>query len=329
MEKIYLPEGGYSEKRENKEILSAPAALEWAMNTGRIVEGTAIRCDEELRLWVDMGCARGMIEPDECIWRRAGEERKDIAIISRVGKPVACKIVGMEHRGGELFLKLSRRAAQKECIEYYMAHLMHGDVLDARVTHLESFGAFLDIGCGVPSLLSVDCMSVSRISHPRDRLAVGMRIPAAVKYINRESERIYATLRELLGTWEENAQAFEAGETVTGIIRSVEPYGVFVELAPNLAGLAEVTHEEEALLRERIGHRVAVYIKSIVPDRMKIKLSLIDAHSTRPAERTPLCFCKEYAVGDHISRWVYSPAASQKVVETRFDGEGDAPGAHR
>ena len=43
-------------------------------------------------------------------------------------------------------------------------------------------------------------------------------------------------MKELLGTWLENAAAFAAGETVVGLVRSVEPYGVFVELAPNLAG---------------------------------------------------------------------------------------------
>mgnify|MGYP002230072907 FL=1 len=44
------------------------------------------------------------------------------------------------------------------------------------------------------------------------------------------------TLRELLGTWSENAACFAAGETVVGIVRSVEEYGVFIEIAPNLAG---------------------------------------------------------------------------------------------
>ena len=42
-----------------------------------------------------------------------------------------------------------------------------------------------------------------------------------------------------LGTWSENAACFAAGETVVGIVRSVEEYGVFIEIAPNLAGLAE------------------------------------------------------------------------------------------
>lgn len=54
-----------------------------------------------------------------------------------------------------------------------------------------------------------------------------------------EDGRICLSQRELLGTWEENASLFEQGETVAGIVRSVEDYGIFVELTPNLAGLAE------------------------------------------------------------------------------------------
>lgn len=65
--------------------------------------------------------------------------------------------------------------------------------------------------------------------------------------------------------------AFCAGETAAGIIRSIEPYGIFVELAPNLAGLAEWC--EGAV----VGHCAAVYIKSILPEKMKIKLVIVDS----------------------------------------------------
>lgn len=52
---------------------------------------------------------------------------------------------------------------------------------------------------------------------------------------NRDPQgRIVLTLRELLGTWSENAACFAPGETVVGIVRSVEDYGVFIEIAPNL-----------------------------------------------------------------------------------------------
>lgn len=314
----YFPEGILFESAQNREYLSSLAGIECAMRQDAIIEGIATLCDEDMRLHVDLHCARGIIETSETLACRAGETRKDIAVITRVGKPVACKILGIEYCEGVPVVKLSRRAAQEACIQHYMRHLHVGDILTARVTHLEPFGAFLDVGCGVPSLLSVDCISVSRISHPRDRLACGMTVPVAVKCINRENERIYVTMRELLGTWEENAAAFEAGQTVTGIVRSVESYGVFVELAPNLAGLAEVGEEEAAALKSKIGQSIAVYIKSILPERMKVKLVLIDALCTSAAPRTPLHFFVGGEETCHLDRWRYSPARSPRVIETVF-----------
>ena len=317
----FRPEGALLESAKNREYLSSLAGLERAMRQGAIVEGIATLCDEEMRLHVDLYCARGVIDAEETVACRTGESKKDIAVITRVGKPVACKILAIECKNGEPIVKLSRKAAQEACMKYYMETLRPGDILTARVTHLEPFGAFVDIGCGVPSLLSVDCISVSRISHPRDRLACGMTIPVVVKAVNRESERIYVTLRELLGTWEENVAAFDAGQTVTGIVRSVESYGVFVELAPNLAGLAEVSEEEAAILRSKIGQSVAVYIKSILPERMKVKLVLIDACCSAPASRTPLHFFIDGTQASHLSRWRYSPARAPRIVETVFDSE--------
>lgn len=318
MTDIFCPEGALFESAQNREYLSSLAGLERAMSRDAIIEGIATLCDEEMRLHVDLRCARGIIEADDTVACRAGETKKDIAVITRVGKPVACKILSIECRDGEPVVRLSRRAAQEACMRHYMKNLHAGDILTARVTHLEPFGAFLDVGCGVPSLLSVDCISVSRISHPRDRLACGMTVPVAVKCVNRESERIYVTLRELLGTWEENAAAFDVGQTVTGIVRSIESYGVFVELAPNLAGLAEVGEEEAAILKGKIGQSVAVYIKSILPERMKVKLVLIDACCSAPASRTPLRFFIDTDKTQHLTRWRYSPNRAPRVIETVF-----------
>ncbi len=311
---IYRPEGEILESAENRAALSSLGAMESAMREGRVVEGVATLCDGELCLHIDLCGSHGVMDARDCVYLRPGEARKDIAVITRVGKAICGKITAIEVQDGVPRIRLSRREAQKECLEAHMATLVPGDILEARVTHLEPFGAFLDIGCGVSSLLSVDCISVSRISHPRDRLRVGMTLPVVVKTVQRESARIYVTLRELLGTWEENAAAFTVGETVTGVVRSVEPYGVFVELSPNLAGLCEVREEVAEELRGRIGQSVAVYIKSIVTDRMKIKLVLIDANAAPPPP-VPLRF---YRTGDHIDVWRYAPANCKKVIETVF-----------
>ncbi|MBQ9773192.1 MAG: 30S ribosomal protein S1 [Clostridia bacterium] len=316
----YLPEGGYLETAANKEATASLAGLERAMQEERVVEGIATLCDENMRLHVSLGCAKGYIEAEEAVYCRADEARKDIAVISRVGKPVACVVTGIEMRNGAPYVHLSRRLAQQACMKKYLAQMREGDLVGARVTHLEPFGAFLDVGCGVSSLLSVDCISVSRISHPRDRLRVGQTLTVAVKSIRRDTERIYVTLRELLGTWEENAAAFEAGQTVTGVVRSVESYGVFIELAPNLAGLAEVRPEQAQELRARIGQPVAVYIKSILPERMKVKLVLIDC-CTVGAAPMPWRLFVDPTTTKHLSHWRYSPAACRRCVETVFGAE--------
>ena len=321
MENLYRPEGTRIATEENREYLASVAGLERAMNGGAIVEGMVTLCDSRLRLHVDLGCALGIIEPEDAVFCREGEERKDIALITRVGKPVAFRILALEHRGDRMIARLSRRLAQQSCIRYYLSACRPGDIIPARVTHLEPFGAFVDIGCGVSSLLSVDCISVSRISHPRDRLRCGMDLWVAVKSIDRESGRIYVTLRELLGTWEENASQFEAGQTVTGIIRSVESYGVFIELSPNLAGLAELREDSAEDLRTRIGCRAAVHIKSIVPDRMKVKLVLISVCEPSAPSHALTYYIDPHST-PHLSRWQYSPENARKMVETRFDEIG-------
>jgi small subunit ribosomal protein S1 len=121
------------------------------------------------------------------------------------------------------------------------------------------------------------------------------------------------THKELLGTWEENVSLFRQGETVTGIVRSVEPYGIFVELAPNLAGLAE--------WREGIveGQCTAVFIKSIIPEKMKIKLVAVDNYSCENVPRKLQYYIDE----GHIDFWKYSPDGCEKNIETVFDDHFD------
>ncbi len=318
MNTTFAPEGYRIADADNRKYLSSLDMLERAAADGVILEATALLCDNSLSLHFRLGSVPAIMEKHEVMHTRQGEVIKDIAVMTRVGKPTCFKIMGITYEDGKPLAVLSRRLAQQECAEVYLAALQCGDIIPARVTHLESFGAFVDVGCGIASLLSVDSISVSRISHPSDRLAVGNRIYCCVKAIDAEHERYFVSMRELLGTWEENAAHFSVGQTVIGTVRSVESYGVFVELAPNLAGLAELREGTRDKEIAKVGQTVAVYIKNIIPDRMKIKLVLIDAYrgDIPPSEMT------YYVDGErtsHLSYWRYSPVGSAKVVETVFD----------
>ena len=308
MTNSYKPEGYIIDTPENKEHLSCISGLEYAMGAGLILEARAVLCDSRHRLVVDLGEYKGIIPKEEAAYSTDGSEIRDIAVITRVGKPVCFKIksIIMTESGPEIIL--SRRLAQYECFEKYVSRLECGTVIDAKITHIEPFGAFCDIGCGIISLLPVDCISVSRISNPKERFSVGDRLKAVVKSCDKQTGRITLSHKELLGTWEENACRFSAGETAAGIVRSVEPYGIFVELTPNLAGLAE---PKEGV---RPGQLASVYIKSLLPDKMKVKLIIVDAfdalHDVEPL--------RYFRLGGHMERWIYSPPEANRLISSEF-----------
>ncbi len=307
----YLPEGALIPTPENHELISSYKGLEKALEKQIILEAHAILCDHNFNLHVALGSRIKGIIPREEVEYSPREETKDIAILTRVGKPVCFKVVGFEKDcSGECVAILSRRLAQCECVMNYIETLIPGDIIPTRITHLENFGAFVDIGCGIISLLSIDSISVSRISHPSARVGVGDSIYTVVKSID-DTGRIYVSERELLGSWEENVSLFNEGQTVKGIIRSVESYGVFVELRPNLAGLAE--YKEDVYP----GQTAAVYIKSIIPEKMKIKLIIIDSHDA-PIYPEPLEYFVDTSTVSHIDSWRYSPESCKKVIESIF-----------
>ena len=311
MNNSYKPEGYREHTYHSTQRGTYPTPFAF-IGDGKIYEGQTVKCDPHLNLWIDFCGVRCIMPKEEASFLFDGETLKDIAVISRVGKSVCFKVIGIakDEHGREVPL-LSRRLAQIECMENYISRLSPGDVIDAKVTHMEQFGAFCDIGCGIIALLSVDCISVSRISHPSDRFDVGDRIKAIVKSRSDEG-RIYLTHKELYGTWEENAALFSQGQTVAGIVRSVESYGIFVELTPNLAGLAEP--------RDNVfpSQSAAVFIKSIIPERMKIKLVLIDTKSD-PSQKKPIEYIGDVHRCEHIDRWQYSPSCSSKIIESIFE----------
>ncbi len=304
---VYKPEGRMPAHAEDAAQWTE-LDLQRAIMQGTILEGRAILCDKDHNLLVQVGGFTGFMPRKEAAMGIREGTAREIAIISRVNKPVAFRIIDIARDGQDVVPILSRAQVQEECLSYCLSHLSPGDVTEARVTHLEPFGAFVDIGCGVTSLITIDNISISRIAHPADRFAVGQGILAVVKEIDFDLRRISLSHKELLGTWEENAALFTPGQTVSGIIRSVESYGTFIELTPNLAGLAEPS---DTLTQ---GHTAAVYIKNIIPEKMKVKLSVIDSS---PEKAAPAPF-HYFITGGHIDRWQYSPDLCGRTIESVF-----------
>ena len=140
----YYPEGMLIKRLENQEYIGTQKGLEKALERQVILEAPVVLCDHNFNLHVSLGeRIRGIIPRCEVEYGRG--EVKDIAILTRVGKCVSFMVEGFRKEpSGEVVAILSRRRAQKECMDNYVSALTQGDVIQSKITHIENFGAFVD-----------------------------------------------------------------------------------------------------------------------------------------------------------------------------------------
>jgi len=136
---------------------------------------------------------------------------------------------------------------------------------------MRKFGAFVEIGGGVVGLLHIEDMSISRIKSPEERFFIGQKINVMIKSIDRENNKFVLSYKELLGDWDENIKEYSEKTIVEGIVKESDKFknGIFIELKPNLVGLAEYKEGVQ------YGQKVNVYIKKIIKERKKIKLLIV------------------------------------------------------
>ena len=128
-----------------------------AAQDGSILQSVAVRCDAGHNLMIQLDGLTGVMPREECALGIDTGQTREIAILSRVGKPVCFHVQRIE--GNTAYL--SRRTAQQEALHALFTERHPGDILPVRVTHLEPFGAFVDVGCGLISLIGIENLSVS------------------------------------------------------------------------------------------------------------------------------------------------------------------------
>lgn len=156
-------------------------------------------------------------------------------------------------------------------IQNFYENLHKGMIIKGRVKNIQPYGVFIELQRDVVGLLHIEDISVSRIKSPKDVFKRGQMVSVKVKYYDKDTGRITLNYKDLQGTWEENVKDFKEKTTVKGIVRNTEKFGTFIELRPNLVGLAE-----NKKLSVSYGDEVNVFIKKISPETKKIKLVILD-----------------------------------------------------
>lgn len=262
----FIPEGWIATKDEyNKnEILNA-------FQNGEILQGYVDNCDSDYNLHVSLGKNINGIIPRnefECINTDEFGYCNPSICKNKVNNFVQFKV--KEIYNDENIL-LSRKNVQKEALEWAKNDLTPGMIVNGIVRNMRKFGAFIEIGGGIVGLLHIEDISVSRIKSPEERFSIGQKIQVMIKSIDKENGKIILSYKELLGNWEDNIKNYNEKTIVEGIVKEADKFknGIFIELTPNLVGLAEY---KEGI---KYGQKVKVYIKKIIKDRKKIKLLIM------------------------------------------------------
>lgn len=207
------------------------------------------------------------------------------------GQTLSFKIIEFRHQGRNIVL--SRRALleaeQDKAAGLVRSQLKKGAQLAGKVTRLESFGAFVDLGSGVEGLVHVSEVSHRRVGHPQEALAVGQPVQVEVLRTKdlgkRRKERISLSIKALeKDPWEAIKEQFAVGTVVTGKVDGLEDFGAFVELAEGVRGLVHVSEVAD----RRIGHprevlslgdevKVVVLEVDVRQQRLRLSINQVDA----------------------------------------------------
>lgn len=245
--------------------------LEEIKKTQRVLDMYVEEIDENLNMIGKVGKNIKAVLPREEASSVVGDdglvEEKHIA--NKKGKILPVCIKEIINNDGMLEIITSKKILELKVRKWMYMHLKPGVKLRGVIVGLKEYAAFVDVGGGVTGILKLPDISSSALDKASDVFKLGQRIEVLVKKYDRDTGRIELTYKELQGTFEENIKKFKEGDIVEGIIRNSMKTGVFVEIAPNVVGIAEHLNGIE------YGQKVLVSIKRINMEKKKVKLIII------------------------------------------------------
>lgn len=157
-----------------------------------------------------------------------------------------------------------------------------GDIIEGKITGLVDFGAFVTFDKNQEGLVHISEIGWQRIDHPQDRLSIGDKTKAKIIEITNDS-KISLSIRSLIeDPWKKIKEKYKVGQIVKGKILKINPFGFFVEIDPEIHGLAHISEITSMHIKDlgkiaKIGDVLKFKIVSIESKNHRLGLSLIKA----------------------------------------------------
>lgn len=274
------------DKKRNNVVVSRRAVLEATLGEERkallenLQEGTVVKGIvkniTDYGAFVDLGGIDGLLHITDLAWRRV----KHPSEVLEVGQEVEAKVLkfdqdkqrvslGMKQLGEDPWNGLTRRYPQ-------------GTRLFGKVSNLTDYGAFVEIEQGIEGLVHVSEMDwTNKNVHPSKVVQLGDEVEVMILEIDEDRRRISLGMKQCQANpWEEFAANHNKGDKISGAVKSITDFGVFVGLLGNIDGLVHLSDlswtesGEEAVRKYKKGEEVEAVVLAIDVDKERISLGI-------------------------------------------------------
>ncbi len=195
---------------------------------------------------------------------------------SLVGTNLDVKVIDANEESEKLIVseKVVWEGKQESVISKYKI----GSIIEGDVTAVTDFGAFVRFDANLEGLVHISEIAWQRIDHPRDVLKLGDHVRAEI--INIEGSKIFLSMKKLVeDPWRRVGDRFKVGQNVTGRVLKINPFGLFVELDPDIHGLAHISELSSKPVKDvneiaRVGDEFEFRVVSVDPENHRLGLSL-------------------------------------------------------
>jgi len=193
-----------------------------------------------------------------------------------VGRELEVKVIDVNEEEGKFIV--SEKAVWETRQESVISKYKVGDTVEGAVTAVTDFGAFVKFDANLEGLVHISEIAWQRIDHPRDVLKVGDRVRAEI--LNIEGSKIFLSMKKLVeDPWVNVGKKYQEGQWVKGRVLKINPFGLFVELDPDIHGLAHISELADKPVKDvneiaRTGDEFEFRIVSIDPTNHRLGLSL-------------------------------------------------------
>lgn len=258
---------------ERKELLDK-------LEEGMEVEGV-VKNLTEYGAFVDLGGIDGLLHITDMAWRRIKHPSEAV----EVGQDLKVKVLKFDRERNRVSLGLKQLGSDpwSEVEKQYPV----GTITQARVTNLTEYGCFAEIAEGIEGLVHVSEMDhTNKNIHPAKVVQVGDEVNVMVLEIDSERRRISLGIKQTLpNPWEEFDKNHSKGDKITGTIKSITDFGLFIGLEGGIDGLVHLSDiswqesGEEAIRSYTKGDTVDAVVLDVDADKNRISLGIKQLNS--------------------------------------------------